>query len=129
MIRLKQLLKESFSKEKWSFPINMDLTMKKLTILFVALVLGQIGVGILLSSVNQAFPSLSLNYMLINIAMNLFMVLLIPIIYSHKAFIQDFFSNHFLNSKAIQSGIFYGFVAILVNLLVGALLFYIYSVL
>ncbi len=125
---MKQLLKESFSKEKWSYPTNMNLTMKKLTILFVALILGQVGIGILISSVDRVFPSLSLNYMLVNIVMNLFMIILIPIIYSHKDFIKDFFSSSMINSKAIQSGIFYGFVAILVNLLVGALLFYLYSV-
>ncbi|MFP4457106.1 MAG: CPBP family intramembrane glutamic endopeptidase [Clostridia bacterium] len=126
---MKQLLKKSFSKETWSYPTNMNLTMKKITILFVVFIIGQVGIGFLISTINQTIPSVEINYMLLNVLMNLFMIIIIPIIYSHREVIRDFFNKSLVSSKTIQSGIFYGLVAIAVNILVGALLFYLYSML
>jgi len=107
----------------------MDLTFKKVIFVFILFFISQIAIGTLVGVINKIFPSLNIDYMLLNIILNLLLILAIPVIYSYKNFVLDFFGKNFISSKVIQSGIFYGFVAIFVNLIIGSLLFYLYSVL
>ena len=126
---MKKLIKKSFSKIQWDYETNMDLTFKKVIFVFILFFISQIAIGTLVGVINKIFPSLNIDYMLLNIILNLLLILAIPVIYSYKNFVLDFFGKNFISSKVIQSGIFYGFVAIFVNLIIGSLLFYLYSVL
>jgi len=126
---LKKVIKNSFSKNQWDYVTNMDLSFKKVIILFVIFFISQVAIGVLVGVINSLIPSIRVNYMVLNIILNFLLVIAIPIIYSYKAFIFDFFGDNFISSKVIQSGIFYGFVAIFVNLIIGSLLFYLYTIL
>ncbi len=119
-------IKLAFSNKKWIHDSEMNLTGKKLLIALAVFISLQVVIGFIIGLINVRFP-INLNPLVLNIAMNLLMILIIPLVYKRRAFVADFFKSGSFSSDNIQSGIFYGLVCILANIIVGALLFFIYS--
>jgi hypothetical protein len=119
-------LKLAISKDKWLHDYKMNLTGKKLLISFVAFIGAQLVFGIIIGLLKSRFD-LNINSLMLNIIMNGIMILLIPIVYSFRGFSADFLKRGSFSSENIQTGIFYGLVCLLVNLIVGTILVYLYA--
>lgn len=129
MILLKETIKHSFSKNKWSHETKMNLNFKNIFLLFAAFIASQLLLALILSYLERTFTTFKIDNILMNIMFNFMMILIVVIIYNYRPFISDFFSKGTFNSKVVQSGIFYGLLATIINILLGLILFYLYSLL